>query len=227
MAVYSQVSKFDPNVDMTYTGSKTILDDGNGNWRIKFLTSGTLTFLKDPKGIDLFLAGGGGSGGQAGGGGGGGYTKNIFGITPVKNTGYSIVIGAGGAAVGAGSGLPGGASSAFGQSVSGGLGGVRSSDNYTRPGGAGGSGGGGYNRGLGGVDGANGGADMSAGGIGQHTTTREFGEATGTLYSEGGRSGGPTTGAANTARGGDGFATTGGYYGLAGGSGIVVIRNAA
>ena len=45
-----------------YTGSHTLLDDGDGNWRIKFLTSGTLTFLKNPGSMDLFLVGGGGGG---------------------------------------------------------------------------------------------------------------------------------------------------------------------
>ena len=49
----------------TYTGSSTFIDDGNGNWRIKFLTSGTLTFTNlgtGVNGIDVFLVGGGGSG---------------------------------------------------------------------------------------------------------------------------------------------------------------------
>ena len=83
-------------------------------------------------------------------------------------------------------------------------------------------------------------------GKGQGTTTREFGESTGTLYAGGGGAGGngsaqakggsggggngawngnpQTSGAANTGGGGGGM-----YYGLTnvgkGGSGIVVIRN--
>ena len=61
-----------------YTGQSTFIDDGSGNWRLKFLTSGTLT-LKNKITVDVFLVGGGGAGGYGafdfgnppGGGGGG------------------------------------------------------------------------------------------------------------------------------------------------------------
>ena len=46
----------------TYTGNYQFIDDGSGNWRIKFLSSGTLTFTSlgnARKGIDVFLVGGG------------------------------------------------------------------------------------------------------------------------------------------------------------------------
>ena len=59
----------------TYTGTYEYIDDGGGNWRIKFLSSGVFTPLKAMT-IDAFLVGGGGGGynGTNSGGGGGGYT---------------------------------------------------------------------------------------------------------------------------------------------------------
>ena len=47
--------------NFTYTGTYETVDDGDGNWRIKFLTSGVFTLLK-PKQllIDVFCVGGGG-----------------------------------------------------------------------------------------------------------------------------------------------------------------------
>ncbi len=53
--------------NFTYTGNCAVIDDGNNNWRVKFLTSGTLTFhnlINASNGIDVFLVGGGGSGGS-------------------------------------------------------------------------------------------------------------------------------------------------------------------
>ena len=49
--------------NFTYTGTYETVDDGDGNWRIKFLTSGIFTLLK-PKQllIDVFCVGGGGGG---------------------------------------------------------------------------------------------------------------------------------------------------------------------
>ena len=118
----------------TYTGQSQIIDDGkaNGkqNWLIKFLSSGTLVFHKDPGSIDTFLLGGGGggaSGGGGNGGGGGGYTATHKGIVVTKGTSYAITIGAGGAAGAAGgkyNGAAGGKTTAFGSSVNGGNGGT-------------------------------------------------------------------------------------------------------
>ena len=233
----------------TYTGNSQLIDDGNGNWRIKFLTSGTLVIndiLNISNGIDVFLVGGGAGGAGSGAGGGGGYTKTIKKVSVTLNNGYAITIGAGGNAD-----ENGGSSSAFGYSVSGGKTGYYD-------GGAGGSGGGsGFRKqelasaGAGGSDGSNGGAGQYNGGVGQGTTTREFGEAGEKLYAGGGGgggnnygpasvcySGGPggaggggaggrmgdegSAGEANTGGGGGG--TSGNHF--AGGSGIVIIRNA-
>ena len=183
----------------TYTGSSQLIDDGNGNWRIKFLTSGTLTFTNlgtGVNGIDVFLVGGGG-GGRTGsqrvngaGGGGGGYTTTKKGHTISAGSSYNIVIGAGGA-----TNSNGGTSSAFGFSAAGGKYGAPGASNFETEvaiGGNGGSGGGGGTsyQGYGGNGGSNGSNGSNGtggnGGTGQGTTTREFGESDGTLYAGGG-----------------------------------------
>lgn len=126
----------------TYTGKYEIVDDKDNvisntsnycvdNWKIRFLTSGTLTFtaLGDASdGIDVFLVGGGGRGGgtyaynagyygfsAGGGGGGGGYTTTKTNVSIASNTAYKIVIGAG-----ATSSTSSGTSSAFGYTAKGG-----------------------------------------------------------------------------------------------------------
>lgn len=242
-----------PNMTYTYTGGHEKIDDGNGNWRIKFKSSGTLKFTNlgkwDGK-LDVFCVGGGGAGGSgywdAGNGygkaGSGGYTTTQKSVQSTENTSYNIVVGAGGQSAFA----SGGNTTAFGVTAGGG----------TKLGG--GSGGGAYgNREVnnGGSDGGNGDPQDAANigidhwgspGKGQGRTTREFGEPTGTLYAGGGGAGGngsaqahggaggggngawnghpQTSGTENTGGGGGGM-----YYGLTvlgkGGSGIVVIRN--
>ena len=219
----------------TYTGSHQLIDDGNYNWRLKLLTSGTLTFSHLGSGasaVDAFLVGGGG----------GGYTRTE--AKTVALTAYSIVIGAGGSAGNnTSNGGAGGTTSAFGVTASGGMGGPGGHNELIR--GANGGSGGGCSAGVGGSDGSDGGGNPG-GGIGQHTTTREFGEASGTLYAgggggagnrdqldvvfAGGAGGGANGGgwgnaaAANTGGGGGGVGYMRGSGG-AGGSGIVVIRN--
>lgn len=209
--------------DFTWSGSDgtcLVIDDGGGNWRIKFLSSGVLTWLKDML-IDAFLVGGG-AGGLNGiianetPGGGSGYTTTVNSVQLTANTEYSIVVGAGGTAKN-----NGGNSTAFGTTAKGGR--VGSGSASSAKGGNGGSGGGGRNGGEGGVDGANGGG--TNGGTGQGTTTREFGESTGDLYATGGGSADSSTseesGAPNTGDGGSGSRT---LNAGAGGSGIVIIR---
>lgn len=182
--------------NFTYTGNCTIIDDGNNNWRVKFLTSGTFKSNVSTN-IDIFLVGGGGGGGHSGetggGGGGGGYTLTKKAVNIIDGNSYTITIGAGGGVKQAG-----GTTSAFGFSASGGAGGAKN-------GGAGGSGGGGGGYppggtgglgagGAGGSNGGNGGTGgggslAGRGGSGQGTTTREFGESNGDLYSGGGGGG--------------------------------------
>lgn len=229
----------------TYTGQYSFIDDGSGNWRIKFLTSGVFTPKKNMA-IDAFLVGGGG--GSQGGpsstartaGAGGGYTATHKAINLIAGTAYNIVVGAGGVGNNAG-----GQTSAFGNSVDGGSPGGEA-DSGTAYGGSGGSGGGKADSGVygayaGGSDGNNGGGHSAFSpnnGKGQGTTTREFGEPDGDLYAGGG--GGHKKD--SNAAGGDGGGADGGQSAqdntgggaggslkqttTSGGSGIVVIRNA-
>lgn len=272
--------------EYTYTGVAQLIDDGGGNWRIKLLSSGTLTLGNKTK-VDAFLVGGGGGGCSrmsnedsvicGGAGGGGGYTATHKAVVLEKGTAYAVTIGAGGAGgTYDGLGKQGGATKMVGGGVSltvngGGVGGLNGSSGCY--GGAGGSGGGGDGvyialnslRGpMGGQDGGNSrkrdGSEATEGsswgnpfGVGQGTTTREFGEATGQLYAGGGgcgtsmahsseyNYGGAGGGAAggqytdfgnnataNTGGGGGGCGegyTSGSRSGGAGGSGILILRN--
>ena len=86
---------------LTYTGECEIVKENTDDWKIRFLTSGTLT-SKVNLDIDIFLVGGGGASGSSGdgvwgGGGGGGYTKT-FSSQSVNSGVYIINIGAGGQA---------------------------------------------------------------------------------------------------------------------------------
>ena len=226
-----------------YTGNCEVIDDGDNNWRVKFLTSGTFTPSISTD-IDVFLVGGGAGGcrywdgGAVAGGGGGGYTATEKGIS-LDVSSYEINIGAGGSAGYANAssyscGGGGGSSSAFGYSAAGGN--IAGGGGYgvgNAKGGNGGSGGGSGkpNPNSGGAHGdfGAGGTDGSSGsgswpGSGQGTTTREFGEISGSLYSSGGSCASSTSGSDNTGDGGGGAGGPGSAG--AGGSGIVVIRNA-
>ena len=217
--------------EFTYTGTYTLVDDGGGNWRIRFLTSGTLT-MQNGVSVDVFCVGGGGSGSKdssevSGGAGAGGFTNTLRNIYLTKGASYSVVVGAGGASVSSNDNGKSGGSSKFGDSLlvaNGGGGGYK---DWGR-GGHGGSGGAARNGTTGGKDGGNGtGSGQCTPGNGQGTTTREFGETGGNLYATGGNTytymNATYPGDANTGDGGDGSKS--GSSG-AGGSGIVIIRNA-
>ena len=204
-----QFSRYNVIPEFTYTGDYELVNDADGpittsqdNWKIRFLTSGTLTFQAlngAENGIDVFLVGGGGSTTASNpetgsidmrGGGCGGYTTTKKGGPVNTGTSYDIVVGAG-ASDGAGDG---GTSTAFGYSADGGTGTIH----VAYGGSDGGSGGGGrapYNTanptdyGKGGSDGSDGfpeSASRANGGKGQGTTTREFGESGGKIYAGGG-----------------------------------------
>lgn len=235
------------------TATYVVLDDGHGNWRVKFTSSGTWTPTKTIT-IDVFLVGGGGGGGLSGywggNGGGGGRVGTHASIVLVKDTAYSIVVGAGGA-----SGAIGGSTSAFSYTVLGGSAGAESAGS-----GSGASGGGAGARysdgsaGIGGSNGSNGASSTSSetrtGGTGDGLTTREFGESSGDLYAGGGGGGAGANGynsaagsdggghggdkntigsnaTANTGSGGGGGGSGNGsnYAGGLGASGICIIRN--
>ena len=234
----------------TYDGDYEIVNDLDkainssiDNWKIRFLTSGTLTFTNlngAANGIDVFCVGGGGNATSTAGGGGG-YTTTEKGVSVEKNKSYSIVIGgASGVSSGFGVSAKGGSSTSSGDGGNGGSGGARGgkagSDRWYA-----------Y---KGGSDGSNGGGSNDAWnkvGIGQGTTTREFGETNATLYAGGGGSGGTGDGAdgaggagggghgaGSNGTAGSGRPNTGGGAGGkgawatagTGGSGIVIIRNA-
>lgn len=250
----------------TYTGDyalKTAADYGlSGDYDVlALLTSGTLNFTSNFD-ADAFLvgAGGGGSGHgaiswDAGAGGGGGYTKT----SRLSISGpLTATIGVGGSGVYTGTGGQGGNTSIGNISAAGGNGGAIA-------GGNGGSGGGAEGRdangaqagGAGGSNGSNGYTNTTyAGGAGQGTTTRAFGEDTATLFAGGGGGGSVigtggaggdggggaggaqvpyggspgNAGAVNTGGGGGGAggstASSATQYGGAGGSGIILIRRA-
>lgn len=238
----------------TYTGSYTVIDDGHGDWRIRFLSSGTLTFLTNvPKGIDVFLVGGGGGGAYHGvggmwarSGGGSGRTKTVSGIAVTKGTGYSITIGTGGkyndssGSSDAGrqeftNGANGGASSAFGQSAAGGSYGRSTyvhNESYGMPnvvgayGGSGGSGGGctAYNDGSW-PGGTNGGSGTAIY-HGSADSSATAGTGQGTTTCEFGESGGTLYAqGGGSSTGNIANSGNGGRHNLNGSTGIVVIRN--
>lgn len=231
---YSVLISFNAIPEFTYTGDYEIVNDADepiatsqGNWKIRFLTSGNLKFTAlngAEAGIDVFLVGGGGSGAngceESDGtyrltyGGGGGYTNTVRGVRISTNTDYAITVGAGGASASSisQSGYNGGSTSAFGATANGGEGAVGFTGSLqTGHGGNGGSGGGGSG-GSGGSDGGNGSGDNV--GTGQGATTREFGEAGGNLYSGGG--GGAVNGAGGAGGGGAGCPTASGSNGVDG-----------
>ena len=232
----------------TYDGKYSVILD-SGGWKVKFLTSGTLT-MRNRANVDVFLVGGGGNGlGSTtqsiidqdsvqyyqtiyGGGGGGGYTFTQKGITLLENHEYNIVIGQVREASSFEADLSDEAETISYIALAG-------ENASMESGGNGGSGGSGY--GLyriytngsfyggtryvnGGTDGGNGERRRGLPGTGQGTTTREFGEPSGELYASGGGSYSSASNAPkiipNTGNGG-----TGGNNGV-GASGIVIIRNA-
>lgn len=214
----------------TYSGSHELIKENTYGWKLKLKTSGTLNFshLGSGSSVDVFLVGGGGGGNEIdnatyGAGGGGGYT-----LTAQKeiaiNTDYTITVGGGGS-----KNTQGGSSSALGFTIGGGYGATEPSNNAVNAGkGGSGGAGGSANAGDNGGSGSNhsGGGGTTYGGSGQGTTTKEFGESSGIIYSGGGAhrgtagTGGGTNGVAGTTnRGG------GGGRNAKGGSGIVIIRN--
>ena len=192
----NNVSKGSAPYLITYAGNCQLVNDGNGNWRLKLLTSnsgGSGLTISESIYVDIFMVGGGGGGGNAtwtdlsqygsdiwwahGSGGGGGYTKTIKKVT-LGTSNYTITIGSGGA-----TGKDGGNTSLVGGNIS------QTANGGKNSGGAGGSGGGGGCSGNGygctagsggkfGNDGGDGtgsnGGSSRSGGSGQRTTTCEF-----------------------------------------------------
>ena len=211
-------------LQFNYTGLYNKRPDGV----VELLTSGTFNLLKEAV-VDIFAVGGGGGGAasinaagtvSAGGAGGGGYTTTALGIE-LATRDYEITIGAGGANLSSSSSNGhDGENSMFDSLViaNGGKGGIsRINGNAGGDGGSGGAAGYSGSTTTGGVP-ASGGSDGSAGGStsdkaggsGQGTTTREFGEPLGKLYAGGG-GGANTNGSASGGPGGLGGGGAGGY----------------
>jgi hypothetical protein len=229
-----------------------------------FTGSGIFTIPTNVYYIDIFCVGGGGGGAfgskqknnDGGGGGGGGYTATLKSVQVTPGQQLSIYIGAGGGQL-----SDGGDTYISGFLTA--AGGRKGLVNTDGNGGAGGSGGGAgcfyytgsggsIPAGNGGANGANGEDGGSFGGRGQGTTTRAFGDPSGTIYAGGGGGGGSgqnsnsqrgyggtggggngsdamgnvgSNGVAGTGGGGGGgyvYANPGDGY--AGGSGIAIIR---
>ena len=173
----------------TYSANYEVVNDGSGNWKVKFLSNGDLV-MNESIDVDIFAVGGGGSGSSSkvyggGGGGAGGYTYTLKG-QPLSTTTYAVTIGAGGAAKSTynTAGSTGGTTT-FGSLVSA-LGGSGGGTAPTwRVGGAGGSGGSGGGGGRYGssdenenVSAGNGGSNGGAGG--RSTTEGNYNAAGGT-----------------------------------------------
>ena len=86
----ANVSKGSEPYIFTYTGDCEIVDNGDKNWKVKYLTSGDLTFNVNVD-TDLFVVGGGGYNG-----GGGGYASTFKNIKMEAGVTKHIEIGAGG-----------------------------------------------------------------------------------------------------------------------------------
>ncbi len=216
-------------LQFTYTGQYNQREDGV----VELLTSGTLVFL-NPAVIDIFCVGGGGHGADptnlsesayGGGGGAGGYTATAK--SQAVSGSYQVTIGNGAtttssawpptyggttsfgnliSANGGASGISGSGILDFGNGRNGGSGsggGVRANSDY---------GAGGYDGGNG-EQGISGGSINPAGGNGQGTTTREFGEPNGKLYAGGGGGGRYMYGQAVISMGGSGGGGSGGWSG--------------
>lgn len=235
--------------DTEYSGEYEAVTDEDG-WQMRILTSGTLRF-SGQKYVDIFAVGGGGGGaqghdGKAGGGGGGGHCATVSGVTLIANHTYTITVGDGGSV------NMDGHYTRMDDIIIADGGSTGNDGDDPRRGGDGGSGGGGGNNtgiteaGNGGSNGANGTGPYY--GYGDHTTTREFGETSGTLYAGGGAGGNIQTRTVyrgGTGGGGDGACDNAGLNATAGrpntggggggggitmaasngGSGILIIRN--
>lgn len=190
----------------TYTASATTARSS-----YTFTSSGTFTVPAGCSKIDIFCVGGGGGGGnggtgsmnstsalRAGSGGAGGYTKTALNVSVSAGSSYAITVGAGG-----GAGAAGGTSSLGSLCSAAGGGAGSTAETTTKKGGDGGSGGGtsdvlsysttSSSSTLGASDGADASNKLGANtlnsskiGKGQGTTTRAFGESSGTLYAGGG-----------------------------------------
>lgn len=210
-----------------------------GYWYIYLKSGGSINFSHTKRKAEIFLCGGGGGGGGGqngqggGGGGGGGNLRTVTGVNIAAGTDYTISVGDGGYAGGAyaGKGGTGGSSSAFGYTVTGGVGGNWPSQCDGGTGYADGGHGGWGNGNEGGEKGGNGALAFGTGSVkygaggggGNGLAGGETGGGDGGGWATAG-----STGTANTGGGGGGGGVQDsdpyGQPGGRGGSGIVIIR---
>lgn len=156
-----------------------------------FTSSGTFTVPAGVSSIDIFCVGGGAPGSKAGsrynnGGGGSGYTstKKAYSVSAGQKFAVTVAAQSGTTSFGSVLSASGAAEPTTarngGNGGSGGGPGLASSQSIICYGNNGGS------NGSNGVSGSNGNAGSGAVGIGQKTTTRAFGDSSGTLYAGGG-----------------------------------------
>lgn len=168
----------------TYTGTYEYIDDGDGNWRIKFLSSGTFTPLKDMT-IDVFLVGGGGGGaGSNSSAAASGGSTSAFGLSVNGGSGATNSVAGHG---GSGGGAPWPNTYLSGKGGNGGSNGGNGEDTYISA------------------------SSKKSGGAGQGSTTREFGETSGDLYAGGGGGGGLNKDTGSVSAGGAGGGGRGGH----------------
>ena len=201
-------------LDFTYTGGT--FNERTADGVVEFLETGILTMKKDTY-VDVFMVGGGAGGtsagvGNGGAGGGSGYTKTIINALLRRGVEYQVTIGAGGTA-----GVNGGDTAAFGYSVDGGHSAANAGTGGSGAGAAGAASSTSSLRAgrIGGSNGSDGAAGQFPGGVGQGSTTREFGEATGKLYAGGGGGGGAVYTTSSIGTGGAGGIGGGGNGGNA------------
>lgn len=246
--IFYAIYDADPGFTCTSGCVYEVINEGYGNWKIKFTSTGSFNFNFNTE-IEAFLVGGGGGGGYnsswvGGGGGGGGLTTYVSSIN-LTSTSYPIIVGAGGSSSGNGS-----TTSGFGYSAAGGTGAS------SQTGGYGGSGGGAGGDNSATSNGGNGGSYGHAGyqneryqgtpGSTPGDSTCEFRQGTTsgcnsgvTAYAGGGGGGGGNSsyglgikgssgagcGGANTGCGGLGADGASGGGRTSGAYGIIVIRN--
>ena len=221
---FNNVLVYSGALEFSYTGAYTVDGSLDGNFVIRFQTSGTLTIADhgDTGGLyDLFAVGGGGAGNHyndshySAGGGGGGYTKTVKNSSISAGVGIQITVGAGGAVVNSDNPVQGGTSSILSCNAPGGYGGRGGIDAIKGTDGGSGGGGSFYNISpeYGGGSNGSDGKGFFASGKGQGSTTAEFGEPGNLLYAGGGGGGAKTSGVSGS-NGGEGGGGNGGTTGV-------------
>lgn len=228
--IFNLGGPLDQTPTITYGGTGTFTDEGEGAWNIVCRSSGTFKADVDCV-VDIFLCGGGGAGGSTrtkrfangAGGGGGGYRTTKQSVSIAAGTSYTVTVGAAGGYVVEGNGGNGGQSnfkvgSTVIASANGGNGGGATWQSELGIGGTGGS-----NGGNGRHLGSDGSTLPTNGGAGSYA----FGESAWAYPAAGRRYGGGGGGGGCRFNGGAYAGGTGGASGGADGAGTAANGNNA